>query len=215
MSVVPVFGASFVGLGLVGLFMWKVSFVFVVLICVGLLIVIFLYDGLGFMIHHYESAFWLFVLSEVAIFGSFLTCCLFFDCWCYSSLSSSLEIPFVGCFVLLGSSVTVTGFHHLLGWRFCDLFLFMTIVLGLSFVVLQILEMEEIGFNVVDGSFYSSSFCTVGLHFSHVVLGVIGLVTLFLVGSNNFDVYSCTVLTWYWHFVDYIWLLVYTVVYVC
>nr|YP_001218744.1 cytochrome c oxidase subunit III [Echinococcus shiquicus]BAF56498.1 cytochrome oxidase subunit 3 [Echinococcus shiquicus] len=215
MSVVPVFGASFVGIGLVGLFLWKVSFVFVVLVCVGLLIVIILYDGFGYVACHYESAFWLFVLSEVAIFASFLTCCLFFDCWCYSSLSSSLEIPFVGCFVLLGSSITVTGFHHLLGWRWCDLFLFVTIVLGLSFVVLQILEMEEISFNMVDGSFYSSSFCTVGLHFSHVVLGIIGLMMLFLVGSVNFSVYHCTVLTWYWHFVDYIWLLVYTVVYVC
>nr|QCI56251.1 cytochrome c oxidase subunit 3 [Echinococcus canadensis] len=215
MSVVPVFSASFVGLGLVGLFMWKVSFVFIVLVCVGLLIVIFLYDGLCASVHHYESAFWLFVFSEVAIFGSFLVCCLFFDCWSYSSLSSSLEIPFVGCFVLLGSSITVTGFHHLIGWRYCDLFLFVTIVLGLGFVVLQVLEMEEISFNIVDGGFYSSSFCTVGLHFSHVVLGVIGLVTLFLVGSDSFGVYRCTVLTWYWHFVDYIWLLVYTVVYVC
>nr|CDI70244.1 Cytochrome c oxidase subunit III [Echinococcus granulosus] len=215
MSVIPAFSASFVGLGLVGLFLWKVSFVFIVLVCVVLLIVIFLYDSLSCVVHHYESAFWLFVLSECSVFGSFLICCLFFDCWSYVSLSSSLEIPFVGCFVLLGSSITVTGFHHLLGWRCCDLLLFMTIVLGLSFVVLQILEMEEVSCNIVDGSFYSSSFCTVGLHFSHVVLGVIGLVTLFLVGSDNFGVYRCTVLAWYWHFVDYIWLLVYTVVYVC
>ena len=73
----------------------------------------------------------------------------------------------------------------------------MTIVLGLSFVVLQILEMEEVSCNIVDGRFYSSSFCTVGLHFRHVVLGVIGLVTLFLVGRDNFGVYRCTVLAWY------------------
>nr|YP_007890958.1 cytochrome c oxidase subunit III [Taenia madoquae]BAN15618.1 cytochrome c oxidase subunit 3 [Taenia madoquae] len=214
MSIVPVFNASFVGLFLVGLFLWKINLFLIFLMCAILSIVIFVFDGLG-KVFHYESAFWLFVFSEVMIFGSFLTCCLFFDSWSYENLSSSLEIPFVGCFVLLGSSITVTAFHHLLGWKYCDFFLFLTVILGLSFVVLQISEMEDISVNVFDTSFHASSFCTVGLHFSHVLLGVIGLSTILLVGSSNFGVYRCTVLTWYWHFVDYIWLLVYTIVYVC
>nr|YP_007890946.1 cytochrome c oxidase subunit III [Taenia ovis]BAN15606.1 cytochrome c oxidase subunit 3 [Taenia ovis] len=214
MSIVPVFNASFVGLLLVGLFLWKVWLFMIFLVCAILSIMIFVFDGLG-KTFHYESAFWLFVFSEVMIFGSFLTCCLFFDSWSYENLSSSLEIPFVGCFVLLGSSITVTAFHHLLGWKYCDFFLFLTVILGLSFVALQISEMEDIGVNIFDTSFHASSFCTVGLHFSHVLLGVVGLSTILLVGSSSFGVYRCTVLTWYWHFVDYIWLLVYTIVYVC
>nr|YP_007890994.1 cytochrome c oxidase subunit III [Hydatigera krepkogorski]BAN15678.1 cytochrome c oxidase subunit 3 [Hydatigera krepkogorski] len=214
MSILPLFSASFIGLFLVGLFLWKVSLILLFFVCVVMMLVIYILDGLTSKLH-YESAFWLFVFSEVMVFGSFLTCCLFFDCWSYNNLSSSLEIPFVGCFVLLGSSITITAFHHLLGWQYCDFFLLLTIVLGIGFVVLQITEMEDICFNLVDSSFYSSSFCTVGLHFSHVLLGVIGLVTIFCVGSVSFGVYRCTVLTWYWHFVDYIWLIVYTIVYVC
>nr|QSV08890.1 cytochrome c oxidase subunit III [Taenia hydatigena] len=214
MSVIPIFGASFVGLFLVGLFLWKVWLTAIFFVCAVFSIIIFVYDGLG-KVSHYESAFWLFVFSEVMIFGSFLTCCLFFDSWSYENLSSSLEIPFVGCFVLLGSSITVTAFHHLLGWEYCDFFLFLTVILGLAFVCLQISEMEDINVNIFDTSFYASSFCTVGLHFSHVLLGVIGLTTILIVGSVNFGVYRCTVLTWYWHFVDYIWLIVYTIVYVC
>nr|YP_009049017.1 cytochrome c oxidase subunit III [Taenia arctos]BAP10790.1 cytochrome c oxidase subunit 3 [Taenia arctos] len=214
MSIVPIYNASFIGLFLVGLFLWKIWFLILFLLCTMLSIVIFVYDGLG-KVFHYESAFWLFVFSEVMVFSSFLTCCLFFDSWSYENLSSSLEIPFVGCFVLLGSSITVTAFHHLLGWKYCDFFLFLTVVLGLSFIMLQVFEMEDINVNIFDTSFHASSLCTVGLHFSHVLLGVIGLSTVLLVSSRMFGVYRCTVLTWYWHFVDYIWLLVYTIVYVC
>lgn len=214
MSIVPIYSASFIGLFLVGLFLWKVWFFVVFLVCAIVSIVIFVWDGLG-KVFHYESAFWLFVFSEVMIFGRFLMGCLFFDSWSYERLSRSLEIPFVGCFVLLGSSITVTAFHHLLGWKCCDFFLFLTIVLGLSFVALQIFEMEDIGVNAFDSRFHASRFCTVGLHFSHVLLGVIGLSTILLVGRYKFGIYRCTVLTWYWHFVDYIWLLVYTIVYVC
>lgn len=214
MSIIPIFNASFVGFFLVGLFLWKVNLFLIFLICAILSIVMFIFDGLGETLH-YESAFWLFVFREVMIFGRFLTCCLFFDSWSYERLSRSLEIPFVGCFVLLGSSVTVTAFHHLLGWKYCDFFLFLTVVLGLSFVVLQISEMEDISVNIFDARFYARRFCTVGLHFSHVLLGVVGLSTILLIGRSKFGVYRCTVLTWYWHFVDYIWLLVYTIVYVC
>nr|YP_007890982.1 cytochrome c oxidase subunit III [Hydatigera parva]BAN15654.1 cytochrome c oxidase subunit 3 [Hydatigera parva] len=214
MSILPLFSAAFVGLFLVGLFLWKVTLLVMFLVCVVFLIVVYVCDCLIGK-SHYEAAFWLFVFSEVMVFGSFLWCCLFFDCWCYDNLSSSLEIPFIGCFVLLGSSITVTAFHHLLGWYYCDFFLLLTIILGLGFVFLQVAEIEDIGFNLVDSSFYSSSFCTVGLHFSHVLLGVVGLSVIMLVGSSNFGVYRCTVLTWYWHFVDYVWLLVYTIVYVC
>nr|YP_007891006.1 cytochrome c oxidase subunit III [Versteria mustelae]BAN15690.1 cytochrome c oxidase subunit 3 [Versteria mustelae] len=215
MSIIPVFGASIVGLFLVGLFLWKMWLFLLFLFCVFLLIVFYLCDGFGGLGLHYESAFWLFIFSEAVIFGTLLFCCLFYDCWSYENLSSSLEIPFIGCFVLLGSSITVTAFHHLLGWKYCDFFLLLTVILGMSFVVLQVYEMDDISVNIVDTSFHASSFCTVGLHFSHVLLGVLGLTILLLVGSVKFGVYSCSVLTWYWHFVDYIWLLVYTVVYVC
>nr|UEC44185.1 cytochrome c oxidase subunit III [Taenia tianguangfui] len=215
MSIIPVFVASFVGCFLIGLFLWNIWLLVIFLICVLLVILLFVHEGFSINGNHYESAFWLFVFSEIMVFGSFLICCLFFDSWSYESLSSSLEIPFVGCFVLLGSSITITGFHHLLGWKYCDFFLLLTIILGLGFVGLQILEINDIDINMFDSSFYASSFCTVGLHFSHVLLGVIGLTTLLIVGSKTLGSYSCTVLTWYWHFVDYIWLLVYTIVYVC
>nr|YP_009327971.1 cytochrome c oxidase subunit III [Cladotaenia vulturi]APC62891.1 cytochrome c oxidase subunit III [Cladotaenia vulturi] len=214
MSVFPLFNASFVGLFLVGLFTWNTFLICFVGGCSVISIVIYVYDSIDINFH-YESAFWLFVLSEFIIFCTLLTCCLIYDVWGSVSLSNSLEIPFVGCFILLGSSITITAFHHLLNWNYSWVFLLFTVLLGILFVFLQVYELNDIGMNIFDSSFYASSFCTVGLHFSHVLLGVVGLFTLLLVGGIKFGVYRCTVLTWYWHFVDYIWLLVYTVVYVC
>lgn len=186
-----------------------------VALCLLTVSILFFWFELQNVFAHFESAFWLFILSEVMAFGSLLACCFWFDTCNYSSLSEPLEIPFLGCFLLLGSSVTVTAYHHVLHWEYAYLMLLLTIALGLCFVGLQIYELNEVGINLVDTSFHASSFCTVGLHFRHVLLGVVGLTTILVLGFKQAGWYRCTLVTWYWHFVDYIWLFVYTFVYVC
>nr|YP_010286160.1 cytochrome c oxidase subunit III [Mosgovoyia sp. SQ20]UKS07998.1 cytochrome c oxidase subunit III [Mosgovoyia sp. SQ20] len=214
MSIIPVYSAILVGLLVVSLFFWKMWLLGFVAIMLVLFLVAYLYDVANVVLH-YEAGFWLFIFSEAIIFGALIICCLYFDLWWYESLSSPLEIPFLGCFVLLGSSVTITGFHHVMSWRWSWVLLLFTVFLGLAFVALQIVELGEAAMNGNDGSFYISSFCTVGLHFIHVLLGVLGLITVLAAGVDAFGVYRCSVITWYWHFVDYIWLFVYTFVYVC
>nr|QXU59693.1 cytochrome c oxidase subunit 3 [Duthiersia expansa] len=214
MSFLPVFNSVMVGFLVSGLFLWKLSFLLLVLFIVVLVTIFFWFDLLNWNLH-YESAFWLFILTEIMAFGSLLTCCLWFDNHSFINLSSPLEIPFLGCFILLGSSITVTGFHHVMSWGYSWILLFLTIALGFSFVMLQIFEFNEILVNIVDSSFHASSFCTVGLHFTHVFLGVAALTLILVLGAIKVGDYRCTLVTWYWHFVDYIWLLVYTVVYVC
>lgn len=215
MSIFPLFKASFIGLFLVGVFCWYVNVLWVVIICVLMSLFLFVYESCVSKLYHYESAFWLFIFSEIIVFGTLLFCCLYFDTWYFMNLSSSLEIPFLGCFVLLGSSITITAFHHLFYWCYSDILLFLTVILGIRFVGLQLLELDEITVKIIDSRFHASRFCTVGLHFSHVLLGVVGLCTVLAVGRLKFGYYRCTVLTWYWHFVDYVWLFVYTFVYVC
>lgn len=214
MSVFPVFTSLGVSMVLIGGFCWKLE-----VVCVGCLILftclaVYLLDTLGACLQ-FEAGFWLFIVSEVIIFGTLIFCCLYYDMGYCENLSSALELPFLGCFVLLGSSVTVTGFHHVLGWFRDWVFLVLTILLGGGFVCLQFVEMGEIIMNLFDSRFYASRFCTVGLHFSHVLVGLMGLITCLVVGSNVLGVYRCSIITWYWHFVDYVWLFVYTFVYVC
>lgn len=213
-SVIPVFRACLAGLLLFRLFSWSMKGLILSLICLIIVIVLYFYDSMEKW-YHYESAFWLFIFSEATIFGTLIICCLYFDTWCFVNLSSALEIPFLGCFLLLGSRVTVTGFHHLLNWKWSWLLLLLTIMLGVLFIILQIFEMNEIYVNIFDSSFHASSFCTVGLHFSHVVIGIVGLLCILFIGIKELGHYRCSILTWYWHFVDYVWLFVYTFVYVC
>nr|YP_009733710.1 cytochrome c oxidase subunit 3 [Gangesia oligonchis]QHV34460.1 cytochrome c oxidase subunit 3 [Gangesia oligonchis] len=214
MSFLPIYNAFVAGSLLVCLFLWKISVLPIILFLFLVSLMWFWFD-LSVVNLHYESAFWLFILSEVMAFGSLLVCCFWFDTCSFISLSSPLEIPFLGCFILLGSSITVTGFHHLIFWEHSWVLLFLTILLGASFVILQLFELNEIFINIFDSSFHASSFCTVGLHFSHVLLGVIGLSFILWLSPLTAGLYRCTLVTWYWHFVDYIWLFVYTFVYVC
>nr|ARX11440.1 cytochrome c oxidase subunit 3 [Spirometra erinaceieuropaei] len=214
MSFLPIFNSLLFGLVLVGCFLWKLNYLLFVLPLVGFSLLFFWFDLLNWDFH-YESAFWLFILSEVIAFGSLLVCCFWFDNNSFISLSSSLEIPFLGCFLLLGSSISITGFHHIMPWSFSWILLLLTIVLGMGFVLLQLFVFNEVFINLTDSSFYASCFCTVGLHFIHVFLGVIGLSIILFLGVASAGAYRCTLVTWYWHFVDYIWLLVYACVYVC
>ena len=210
----PCYISSATGLFLVNLFFWNLSFMPLILSLLILSIPLFWYDLMREE-SHYECAFWLFILREVMVFGSLLFCCFWYESSNYSNLSSPIEIPFLGCFLLLGSSITVTGFHHVLMWDYSWVLLALTVFLGFCFVLLQIYEMKDILMKIVDTTFHASRLCTVGLHFRHVLLGVIGLRSILFIGAKSCGEYWCTVLTWYWHFVDYIWLLVYAFVYVC
>lgn len=196
------------------LFLWEIWLLPIVFILLIISLVFFWFDLMNIKLH-YESAFWLFIVSEVMAFGMLLTCCFWFDTTNFIKLSDPLEIPFLGCFILLGSRITVTGFHHVLYFELSWVLLMLTVILGISFVLLQLYEMKEIWMKIYDSRFHARSLCTVGLHFRHVVLGVIGLITVLLITPLVAGFYRCTLITWYWHFVDYIWLFVYTFVYVC
>lgn len=214
MSVIPVFGALFIGLTLFGLFMWSINLLLIVLLL--MLLIIYVYIGeMNVITFNYISGFWLFLFSEVIIFGTLIFCCLYFDIGYYDSLSSSLELPFLGCFILLGSSIIATAYHHLIWWKWSWICLGLTIIFGFLFVMLQVFEFKEIIVNLYDTVFYASCFCTIGLHFRHVLLGVVGLVIALVSGFDIFGYYRSSIVVWYWHFVDYVWLFVYTFVYVC
>lgn len=57
--------------------------------------------------------------------------------------------------------------------------------------------MNEVIINLVDTTFHASSFCTVGLHFRHVIIGVAGLRTVLFLNSQKVGYYRCTIVTWY------------------
>lgn len=136
-----------------------------------------------------------------------------------------LPLPILASICLLSSSVTVAfaerAFKRGMSRAF-KLWWFITIALGLEFVGATLFEWKEliyhhhftISTNLAGSTFYS----LVGLHLSHVLVGLILLTLVFVlslfnkVGPEQHE--RLEMIGWYWHFVDAIWIVVFTVVYI-
>ncbi len=134
-------------------------------------------------------------------------------------------LPFWNTVVLLTSSVTVHFAHtaiknqargKLIGW------LAATVVLGLVFLVLQAEEYvhayQELGLTLSSGIYGSTFFILTGFHGFHVTLGTfILIVQLARAVKGHFapkDCFGFEAASWYWHFVDVVWVCLFFFVYV-
>ncbi|RZI43494.1 cytochrome c oxidase subunit 3 [Herbaspirillum sp. HC18] len=133
-------------------------------------------------------------------------------------------IPTINTALLLSSGVTLTIAHHALrmGHRGKTAFwLFVTIVLGATFMGCQIYEYAhaytELNLKLTSGIYGSTFFMLTGFHGFHVTMGAIMLsVVLYRVMKGHFRPdhhFAFEGAAWYWHFVDVVWLGLYVVVY--
>ncbi|MEO7043090.1 MAG: cytochrome c oxidase subunit I [Gemmatimonadaceae bacterium] len=94
-----------------------------------------------------------------------------------------------------------------------------TALLGISFLLLQALEYSHKTFTPTTDAYGSLFYAITGFHGAHVFVGVIMLVTLFFRGSraaargSGSGWLSVANVTMYWHFVDVVWLFVFTSLY--
>lgn len=173
----------------------------------------------------------LFITSEVLFFLSFFW--IFF----HRSLSPNLElgllwppigttpinpfqIPLLNTIILLSRGISVTWAHHALlknQLTSTKIRLILTIILGAYFTVLQIWEYWDSSYRFADSIFGSSFFIATGFHGLHVLVG-----TLFLfiaLKRLEIGIFSAQhhigieAAIWYWHFVDVVWLFLYTFLY--
>jgi cytochrome c oxidase subunit 3 len=131
------------------------------------------------------------------------------------------DVPLMNTLVLLLSGTTVTWAHYALMHKDRKNLirgLAITIALGFSFTCLQAFEYHHAHFGFKDGIYASNFFMATGFHGAHVLIGTIFL-TVCLIrairgqlspeGHLGFEFAA-----WYWHFVDVVWLFLYTFVYV-
>lgn len=173
----------------------------------------------------------LFIFSEVFFFFSFF--------WSYFHffLSPSLElglifppegvlgfdclnVPLINTLVLISSGVTVTLSHNFLIQNYNKSFslnLFLTVVLGILFTILQGMEYNSSFFTLGDRRFGTIFFVLTGFHGIHVIIGSLYLAmrlvrSLRITGSKeNFIRFE--IASWYWHFVDVVWIFLYFFIY--
>ena len=167
------------------------------------------------------------IITESALFTIFVVAYLFYM---GASLvgpfpSEVLEFPLWGSLALFSSSATVMVAEKMLHKMHRPGFLLwwgLTIALGAYFVFFTAAEWYHliskenltISTNLFGTTFYS----LVGLHLSHVIIGLLLLSivwVLTLLGKIPKDhTEHVEMISWYWHFVDAIWVVVLTVVYI-
>jgi cytochrome c oxidase subunit III len=168
-----------------------------------------------------------FIFTESSLFSIFVVAYLYYI---GKSLTGPypkdvLTVPVAATICLLSSSLTIVLAERALDERNARLFRLYwasTILLGLAFLTGTAMEWRHlifdehltIGTNLFGTTYYS----LVGLHASHVVVGLILLLIVLVSALAGFPMHTQTrrirVLSWYWHFVDTVWVVVFTVVYV-
>ena len=170
----------------------------------------------------------LFIASEAMLFGAFFTAYFFVrvvnptasEVWPPAPFEFPKFVAGVNTAILVTSSFTM---HWALqsikrgNRRGLQAGLVLTIVMGLAFLLTQVIEYAHVGFNTSDGAFASVFFGLTGLHGAHVFIGL-SLLTFAAVRAfrghySPEHFHGVEIPGIYWHFVDIMWLVVYAAVY--
>jgi len=173
----------------------------------------------------------LFIVSEILFFFSF------FWAFFHARLSPDIElgmvwpptgvvgfnpyhVPLLNTTILLSSGVTVTWAHHrILEKQYTKslVALRLTVLLGIYFRALQALEYLEASFRISDRIFGTTFFVATGFHGLHVLIGTtflrVNIIRISLGHLSKTHHFRFEAAAWYWHFVDVVWLFLYTFVY--
>jgi cytochrome c oxidase subunit 3 len=175
-----------------------------------------------------KTAMALFIASEAAIFASFFAAIFYARhhaaVWPPAGMPHfELLVPAVNTGILLSSSVTLHfGHEALMRGRRDGLIagMLMTIFLGAIFLCGQAYEYGFLNggaFNIRSGIFGTTFFMLTGFHGLHVLIGIIFLNVVYgavlrgrITPEQHFPLRAAS---WYWHFVDAVWIFVFTIVY--
>lgn len=171
--------------------------------------------------------FWIFLITDCILFGTlFATYAVLRDSTAGGPTGMELfEMPGViaETFILLTSSFT-SGLavlcmnkgnrNGLIGW------LAVTILLGASFITLEVTEFVKLvheGATISTSAYWSAFFTLVGTHGLHVSLGLVWMTAIIIQlrihGINSVTRRKVNVISLYWHFLDVVWIFLFTIVY--
>jgi cytochrome c oxidase subunit III len=168
----------------------------------------------------------LFIISEVMVFGAFFTAYFFIriaqgNPWPAVGTELPVAVAGVNTAILVSSSLTLHWAEHALknGNRWgLKAGIMTTFLLGCTFLFIQINEYANIGFAPQDAAQQTIFYSLTGLHGAHVLIGL--MLLLFVTIRAFRGHYSpeerrgVEVPGIYWHFVDIMWIVVYTTVYI-
>ncbi|WP_040979892.1 cytochrome (ubi)quinol oxidase subunit III [Oceanobacillus jeddahense] len=177
---------------------------------------------------HKFMGLWVFLGGETVLFA-----CLFGT---YLALKDSnaggpttqelygLGLVFLMTILLLTSSLTsVYAIYHMKNNDFKKMQLWMgiTALLGIAFLACEVYEfahyIHDYGFTFRSSAFGSAFYTLVGFHGGHVVFGLSWIIALMVRNAKRgLDLYNApkyNTFALYWHFIDVVWVFIFTVVY--
>ena len=170
--------------------------------------------------------FVVFLLSESVIFLSFFAASIVYKMTSLNWLPVGVtglvvREPTINTVILVSSSFTIyiaeKFLHKKQLWGFRAFWL-LTIAMGSYFLYGQAVEWSGLAFGFGDGVFGGSFYLLTGFHGLHVLTGVllqlIMLVRSFLPNEYDKGLYGIEATSLFWHFVDVIWIALFTLIYV-
>lgn len=182
--------------------------------------------------HHYDGSirvfgFWIYIMSDCVLFATLFACYAVFHTHTFGGAGAkelfSLPFVFVETMFLLCSSFTYGlamlsrnsgSISRITGW------MWVTVILGLCFVAMEFYEFHELyteGHSWAASAFLSSFFALVATHGLHVSIGIIWIISMIfqlrIYGITPLSKTKLTYLGLFWHFLDVVWIFVFSVVY--
>ena len=171
--------------------------------------------------------FWVYLMSDSVLFAGLFATYAVLSSATFSAVSIGelVSLPFVlaETLLLLTSSFTIglvllAAHHH--KKYLALLALVVTLLLGLTFLGMELSEFRHLaaeGNGPDKSAFLSAFFTLVGTHGLHVALGSLWMLVLmahvFLNGLTGGTVRKLACLSLFWHFLDIIWIFIFTFVY--
>lgn len=167
---------------------------------------------------------WTLIVTEGSLFGYLL--------FTYFYLASQTEqrwppegpplllMPGINTLILLASSLFVWGCERCLAsgrprWSLASMTI--ALLLGMGFVLIQLNEWQKKSFDMTSNLYGSLYFTITGFHMLHVLVGLVILIFLLIwIALGYFDhrrYAAVTIGGLYWHFVDVVWLFVFSSLY--
>lgn len=171
--------------------------------------------------------FWMYLMTDCLVFATLFATYAVLHQSTFGGPNSkqlfSLTTAFTETLILLFSSVTC-GFAMLAATRSkvtqVLAWLALSLLLGLSFIGLELAEFTHLvreGHNWTKSAFLSAFFTLVGTHGLHVTIGLLWMVVMlaqiFSMGITVATFRRLVVFNLFWHFLDVIWIFIFTFVY--
>lgn len=174
-----------------------------------------------------QLGFWIYLMSDMVLFSALFATFIILRNATNGGVSGhdifSLPYILVETIALLISSVT-SGIAYLAAQNHKKHLFFgmmlLTIALGLVFIIMELTEFHGLvqdGHSWTNSAFLSSYFTLVGTHGLHISVGLLWAITMVVVtmkrGLNGDMVRKIGLFSLFWHFLDLIWIFIFTIVY--